>query len=78
MYMNMNNGNKKLPRMRTLPKAYEEIKKNDPDTCITMRGLRELVSSGQLPTVKIKNKVLVNLDLLIERLSCYNDTATCA
>lgn len=75
---NNNNNNNRLPRMRTIPKAFEEIKKLDPDTSISMRGLRNLVSSGQIPTVKIKNKVLVNLDLLIKWLSCYNDTATCA
>lgn len=74
----INANEKKLPRMRTIPKAYEEIKKIDPDTCISMRGLRDLVSSGNIPTVKIKNKVLINLDLLIEWLSCYNDSATCA
>lgn len=76
--MYMNNKNVRLPQMRTIPKAYEEIKKLDPDTCFTLRALRKLVSSGQIPTVKIQNKVLINLDLLIEWLSCYNDTATCA
>lgn len=68
----------KLPRMRTIPKAYEEIKKLDPDTSLSMRGLRRLVSSGIIPTVKISNKTLINMDLLKQRLSCYNDTAVSA
>lgn len=72
---NLNVSNR-LPRMRTLPKAYEEIKKFDPDTSISMRGLRKLVGSGEIPTVKIDNKVLINLDLLIDWLACYNVTAT--
>ncbi len=76
--MNDRNNDVKLPRMRTVPRAYAEIKAIDPDTDLSMRGLRDLVSSGTIPTVKIKNKVLINLDLLIEWLSCYNDTATCA
>lgn len=78
--MNVNNTteyNKPL-RMRTLPKAYAEIIKLDPDSSLSMRGLRKLVSSGQIPTVKVANKVLINLDLLIQWLSCYNDTADCA
>ena len=79
--MYMNNEiviNKKLPRMRTIPKAYEEIKKIDPNTDFTLRALRRMVNTGEIPTVQINSKKLVNLDLLIDKLSCYNDTATCA
>lgn len=65
-------------RMRTIPKAYEAIKTLDPDTDFSMRMFRMLVKSGEIPTIKISNKVLINLDLLIDKLSCYNDTATCA
>lgn len=78
--MNVNNTteyNKPL-RMRTLPKAYAEIIKLDPETSLSMRALRRLVSDGQIPTVKVANKVLINFDLLIQWLSCYNDTADCA
>ena len=79
MVKNINgNNNVRLPRMRTIPKAYDEIKKNDPDTSISMRAFRKLISSGQIPTVNVGNKVLVNLDLLFNWLSCYNDSATCA
>ena len=74
----MNNQKNKLPRMRTLPNAYKEIKKIDPDTDFSMRALRKMVNNGEIPTVKIDNKILVNLDLLIEKLSCYNDDNTCA
>ena len=78
MNVNFTTEYNKLPRMRTLPKAYAEIIKLDPETSLSMRGLRRLVSSGQIPTVKVANKVLINLDLLIQWLSCYNDTADCA
>lgn len=72
-----NQKNNSPPRMRTLPKAYQEIKKLDPDTDFSMRALRKLIKSGKIPTVKIQNKTLVNLDLLLEKLSCYNDSDTC-
>ena len=72
----MNNANRK-PRMRTIPKAYAEIKRLDPDTDFSMRALRNLVGSGQIPTVRISNKVLINLDLLLDKLACYNEAATC-
>lgn len=65
-------------RMRTIPKAYEAIKELDPDSDFSIRMLRKLIKSGEIPTIKISNKLLVNLDLLIDKLSCYNNTATCA
>ena len=64
--------------MRTIPKAFEEIKQVDPDTDLTLRALRRMVSNGEIPVVRISNKVLINLDLLLDKLSCYNDDATCA
>ena len=34
----------------------------------------------EVPAVKVSSKVLVNLDILLEKLSCgcYNDDTTCA
>ena len=49
--------NNRLPRMRTIPKAYAEIKALDPDTSFSIRELRKLVNNGDLPTVKISNKL---------------------
>ncbi|MBQ8043042.1 MAG: hypothetical protein IJ272_02690 [Clostridia bacterium] len=74
----MNNKSNIKVRMRTIPKAYEAIKELDPHTDFSIRMFRQLIKSGEIPTIKISNKVLVNLDLLIDKLSCYNDTATCA
>lgn len=76
--MQENNKSNIKIRMRTIPKAYEAIKELDPDTDFSIRMFRQLIKSGEIPTIKISNKVLVNLDLLIDKLSCYNNTATCA
>lgn len=74
--MNENNINNPLPRMRTIPKAFEEIKKIDPNTCFTLRALRRMVKVGEIPVVKVSNtKTLINLDLLLSKLSCYNNIA---
>lgn len=35
-----------------------------------------MVKIGEIPTVSIGNKTLINLDLLLDKLSCYNDYAT--
>ena len=61
-----------LPRMRTIPQAFKEIKALDPDTSITVSVLRRLVKEGAIETVQVANKRLLNLDLLFNRLSCYN------
>lgn len=66
------------PRMRTIPKAYDEIKRLDPGTNITLRALRRMVSNGEIPVVNVGSKNLVNLDLLLERFSCYNESTVCA
>ena len=63
------------PRMRTIPKAYAEIKEMDNNTSFTMRALRRMCANGGIPTVKVGNKTLINLDLLINTLSCYNNEA---
>ena len=63
-------------KMRTIPKAYEEIKAIDPNTDFTLRALRRMVNNGEIPSVQIASKRLINVDLLIEKLSCYNNDAT--
>lgn len=64
-----------IPKMRTIPMAYEEIKKADPHTCLTLRALRRMVNNGEVPCVMVGNKRLVDLDLLFDVLSGYNNSA---
>lgn len=68
-----------IPRMRTIDNAYAEIKAIDPQTDFTKRALRRMIASKEIPTTKIGNKNLINLDVLIAKLSgdCYNDNAIC-
>ena len=68
-----------IPKMRTVDSAYDELKRLDPKSDFTKRALRRMISTGELKTVKIGNKHLINFDLLLEILSCglYNKTDTC-
>lgn len=68
-----------IPRMRTIDNAYAEIKAIDPQTDFTKRALRRMVANKEIPTTKIGNKNLKNLDRLLEILSCgyYNKADTC-
>ncbi len=55
-----------MPRMRLVKDAYEQLRKDDPDTNITMYALRTIIKSGVIPTVKLGRKTLVNYDSLLE------------
>lgn len=60
-----------IPRMRTVPEAFRELKKADPDTAYTLRALRADVNNGKIPFVQVGNggtKRLINLDQLFAML----------
>ena len=58
-----------LARLRTLDEAFAEIKKADPNTCISKYHLRRIFLSGAVPTVTCGRKRLVNFDALLDYLS---------
>ena len=64
----MNESNIKLPRMRTIQEAAEEIRTLDENTAVTPYHIRRLCLSGVLPTVRAGKKILLNLDTLLEYL----------
>ncbi len=53
-----------LPRMRTISDAAAWLQQADPETAFTKTALRRLVTTGQLPSVRVGQKYLVNLDAL--------------
>ena len=58
-----------VPRIRTLPKAYKEIKNLDSNTSFTMAALRSMCRSGEVKTFQVGNKTLLNFDSLLEALA---------
>lgn len=58
-----------VPRMRTVPEAFRELKKADPNTAYTLRALRAAVKKGEIPVVSVGNKRLINLDTFFEMLN---------
>ena len=62
-----------IPVVLTVKDAVHKIKEECPGTAITANYLRQLIKDGILPELKAGNKVLINLDVLIEYLS--NPTA---
>ena len=55
-------------RLRTLPNAIEELKKDDPKCDLTKTALRRLVKEEKIPYRKAGNKYLVDVDDLISVL----------
>lgn len=58
-----------VPRMRTIPEAFKELQKADPNTAYTLRALRAAVNKGEIPVVSVGNKRLINLDTFFEMLN---------
>ena len=58
-----------MTKMRTIRDAFAELKQNDPDTAMTLSGLRRLVNTGYIPCVRIGRRILINYDALIEYLN---------
>ena len=53
-----------MAKYRTINQAYECIKALDADTAITYHALRQLVVSGQIPSMRIGKKYVIDLDVL--------------
>lgn len=53
-----------MPTMRTIDQAAALMKAKDPDTAITKTALRRLVTTGQLPSVRVGQKYLISLEVL--------------
>lgn len=58
-----------MARMRSIPKAVEEIRTKDPESCVSACVLRRWAKEGKIPTVKTGKNFLVNLDALEAFLS---------
>lgn len=58
-----------LQKYRTINAAYAEIKKQDPETEISMHGIRMGVKQGLIPSTKIGKKVVVSIESI---LNFYN------
>jgi len=57
-------------RMRTPAQALEEIKQQDPHSCVSLNMIRRLIKTGEVPSVAVCSgrRRLVNLDALLTYL----------
>ncbi len=54
-----------MARIRTIEKAFDEIKRIDPDTCITKHFIKNLIINGDIPYRKTGNRFLIDVDEVI-------------
>lgn len=55
-------------RIRTITKAIEELKAEDPHCALTKYGLTKLVKSGEIPSIHQDRVYFIDLDLLKTKL----------
>lgn len=60
---------KKIPRMRLAQECFDMIHQEDPNSRVSLRYIRQLSKSGNIPTVRAGNRILINYDALLEYLS---------
>ena len=52
-------------KIRTMETAYKEIKEMDPNTAITRWAVRRAVTEGYVPSRRVGNKYVFNMDTLL-------------
>ncbi|MBQ6265777.1 MAG: hypothetical protein IJK60_10045 [Clostridia bacterium] len=64
------------PKMRTAEQAIEELKRVDPETALTVRAVRRMISTGEIPFVRVGNKFLFDFNVLCDYLSGGSQTVS--
>ena len=55
--------------MRFPAQALDELRKDDPNTPVTLNYIRALAASGRVPVVKVGRRRLINYDAMLEYLA---------
>ena len=55
--------------LRSIRKSFEIIKQNDPETAITVHTIRTWCKQGQVKSLNAGNKVLVDMDSLMDYIT---------
>ncbi len=57
-----------IPRMRTAAGCVAFLREQDPDCAVSEHYIRRLIKTGQLPSVPVGTKKLIDVDKLISYL----------
>lgn len=56
-------------KMRSISEAYRQLRTDDPNTALTLCALRRLVATGEIPSLRVGRKILINYDSLLAYLN---------
>ncbi len=59
--------------LRSIKKAWDMIKADDPETAITVHTIRTWCKEGKIKSLSAGNKVLVDMNSLLDYISPKND-----
>lgn len=66
-----------MRQMRTIDEAATFLRQADQHTAVTKTALRRVVTSGQIPSVRVGAKYLIDLSVLDEFLGGQTTKAQC-
>ena len=55
--------------LRSIKKAFDIIKEQDPDTCITVHTIRTWCKENQIKNLRAGTKILVDVESLLNYIS---------
>lgn len=55
--------------LRSIKKAYETIRQDDPETAVTVHSIRTWCKNGSVKCLTVGNKVLVDMQSLVDYIS---------
>ena len=58
-----------MPKLRSLPRAYEFVKEQDPDSALTKNYFRTLVKTGAIPSVRLGKNFLIDVETLDQHIA---------
>ena len=59
--------------LRSIKKAWDMIKADDPETAVTVHTIRTWCKEGKIKSLSAGNKVLVDMNSLFDYISPKND-----
>ena len=58
-----------MAKLRSLPRAYEFVKEQDPDSALTKNYFRTLVKTGAIPSVRLGKNFLIDVETLDQHIA---------
>ncbi len=59
--------------LRSIQKAWDMIKQDDPETAVTVHTIRTWCKEGKIKSLSAGNKVLVDMNSLLDYISPKNN-----